>query len=162
MLSTPRVEAAKYDWKVYASYHNATKSVEMGDRMYVVANGDLYSYGTDDQSVETYDKAGTLNDFAIYDIVASSGTGEVVVIYDNGNIDLMSTSGDVYNVSDLKSKALRDKTLNDVMIDGSLLYISTNSGLAILDLGRKVFKNIYDLGCAVKSTTISDGYIVSS
>ena len=162
MLSTPRGEAAKYDWKVYASYHNATKSVEMGGRMYVVANGDLYSYGTDDQSVETYDKAGTLNDFAIYDIVASSGTGEVVVIYDNGNIDLMSTSGDVYNVSDLKSKALRDKTLNDVMIDGSLLYTSTNSGLAILDLGRKVFKNIYDWGCAVKSTTINDGYIVSA
>ena len=162
MLSAPRVQAAKYDWKVYASYHNPTKSVEMGGRMYVVANGDLYSYGTDDQSVETYDKAGVLNDYGIYDIEASNATNEVVVIYDNGNIDLMSADGSVYNVSELKSKTLNDKTLNDAMIDGTLLYISTNSGLAILDLSRKVFKNIYYWGCAVKSTTISNGYIVAA
>ena len=162
VLSTPRVKAAKYDWKIYASYHNATKSVEMGGRMYVVANGDLYSYGTDDQSVETYDKAGVLNDFGIHDIVASIGTGEVVVIYENGNIDLLSANGDVYNVSDLKTKALSDKTINDAFIDGTTLYLSTNSGLALLDLDRKVFRNLYDWGYAVKTTLTDGGYIVAA
>ncbi len=161
-LTTMRVSAAKYDWKVYASYHNATKSLEMGGRIYILANGDLYSYGPDDQSIETYDKAGELNDFGIYDIQACSSTGEVVIIYSNGSIDLLKGNGDVFNVSDLKTKSLSDKTMNDVCIDGTMLYISTNSGLAVLDVAKHSFKNIYHWGYAVQSACTSGGYIIAS
>lgn len=154
--------AADSDWKVYASYHNATKSVELGNRVYVLANGDLYSYGTDDQSIETYDKAGELNDFGIYDIQACGSTNEIVVVYKNGNVDLLSAGGDVFNISDLKTKSLVDKTLNDVVLEGTTLYISTNSGLAILDVKNRLFNNIYSLGYQVKAVCENDGYVVAS
>ena len=35
-------------WKVYLSYHNATKNVAVGKTIYTVANGDVYSYNTEE------------------------------------------------------------------------------------------------------------------
>ncbi len=162
LIATLSASAVKYDWKVYASYHNPAKSVEVGGRVYVLANGDLYSYGTDDKSIETYDKAGVLNDFGIYDIQACSGTNEVVIVYRNGNVDLLSKDGDVFNISDLKTKNMADKTLNDVTLEGSTLYVSTNSGLAILDVKNRRFGNIYSLGYAVKAVCEKDDYVIAS
>ena len=155
------VQADNTDWKVYASYHNATKCVEMGGRVYVLANGDLYSYGPEDGSIETYDKATALSDFDIYDIQVSSGTHELVVLYQNGNIDLLATDGTAYNVSELKSKTMSDKTLNDVVTVGNTIYISTNAGIVEFDLNQRIFKNLYYFGYAVKSVCVSDGYIVA-
>ena len=160
--TTVIADAAKYDWTVYASYHNPTKSVEIGGRLYVLANGGLYSYDTSDSSIETYDKATVLNDFGIYDIVASGNTGELVIIYENGNIDMLSADGTVFNLSDLKKKALTDKTLNDAVVDGDVLYLSTNAGLAILDLRKRIFNNLYSWGYAVRSTFLQDGYVVAA
>lgn len=147
------------DWKVYASYHNPTQCVEMGGRIYVLANGDLYSYDPEDQSIETYDKAGVLTDFGISSIQVCRETNELLIIYSNGNIDIMNTKGEVYNISELKKKVMSDKTINEVYAEGHTLYISTNSGLVVLDTNRRIFLNLYYFGYAVRSICISDGYI---
>ena len=154
--------AGNTDWSIYASYHNPTKCVAMGSRIYVLANGDLYSYDTQDQSIETYDKATVLSDFGIHDIQLSDKTDELVIIYSNGNIDLLATDGTVYNISELKAKTLPDKTINSVLTDGNTLYISTNSGLAELDLDRRIYKNLYDFGYKVKGICLDDGYILTA
>ena len=153
--------AAKTDWNIYASYHNATKCIELGGRIYVLANGDLYSYGTEDQSIETYDKAHTLSDFGIKDIQLSSGTNELLLLYENGNIDMLSPDGTAYNISELKTKVLGDKTLNDVVALDNMVYVSTNSGIVEFDLKQRVFRNLYYFGYPVKSVCVSDGYIVA-
>lgn len=154
--------AEKYDWTVYASYHNPAKSVEVGGRLYVLANGDLYSYDPSDTSIETYDKAGALNDFGIYDIVACSETGEVAIVYNNGNIDLLAADGTVFNLSDFKNKVLADKTMNDVAVYGKKLYLSTNSGLVVMDMGKRTFDNIYYWGSAVRSALPHENSIIAA
>ena len=145
LASAATAFADDVDWKVYASYHNPTKCVMLAGRIYVLANGDLYSYDPEDQSIETYDKATVLSDFGIYDIQLSSNTNELVLLYGNGNIDLLSADGTVHNISELKSKTLPDKTLNDVLADGSTLYISTNSGLVELDLKQRIFRRCWGI-----------------
>jgi len=162
LASAATAFADDVDWKVYASYHNPTKCVALAGRIYVLANGDLYSYDPEDQSIETYDKATVLSDFGIYDIQLSSNTNELVLLYGNGNIDLLSADGTVHNISELKSKTLPDKTLNDVLADGSTLYISTNSGLVELDLQQRIFRSLYNFGYAVKSVCLVDSSIVAA
>ena len=44
------------EWKIYASYHNVTKAVKTDSRIFVLANGDLFSYDSEDNMVELYDK----------------------------------------------------------------------------------------------------------
>ncbi len=146
--------SAEYgDWKVYASYHNAEKVVGFGSRIYVLSYGGLFSYDAEDTSVETYDKANALNDNEIFDIAVCTSTNELVIVYTNGNIDIMNSDGYCYNMPEFKEKTLGDKTINEFSIIGSQGYLSTNSGIIVLDIEKRVFANHYDFGQQVVSCT---------
>ena len=146
LLSFVDAKAGNGDWRIYAAYHDAQKVVSLHNRVYVLSDGGLYSYDPEDTSVDTYTKANTLSDHNIYDIEACESTGELVIIYTNGNIDLLNANGDAYSMPDLKLKSLSDKTLNNVLIDGTTLYVSTNSGVVLVNLRNHTFGNFYSFG----------------
>ena len=150
------------DWKIYSAYHNATKLVELNDVIYVLSDGNLYSYDPEDSFVETFDKAGVLSDFGIYDIMECATTDELVIVYNNGNIDLLSETGDVYNMPELKGKALSDKTINDAVVIDDMLYVSTNSGIVCVNIKNRTFGDFYNFGQQVLSMVILDGTIICS
>ena len=147
------------EWKIYASYHNATKAVKTDSRVFVLANGDLFSYDTEDQTVETYDKTAALSDFGIYDIAYSTAAKRLVVLYENGNIDLLGMDGETWNMSEMKNKALDDRTMNELKVVGSEALISLNSGLALLNLREGYFIDFYSFGSKVTNATIENGKI---
>ncbi len=149
-------------WHIYAAYHDAQRTQMIHGLVYVLSDGNLYSYDPEDTSVETYDKSNVLSDNDIFTIVTCEATGELAIIYTNGNIDLLSSGGSVYNMADLKLKNLNDKTLNDVLVDGSTLYISTNSGIVCVDLEGRNFANFYSFGQAVRSVALLDGTIYAA
>ena len=142
------------DWIIYASYHNATKAVKGDSRIFVLANGDLFSYDTEDNSVELYDKTNALSDFGIKDIAYSSAEKRLVVLYENGNIDLLGMNNTRWNMPDLKTKTLEDKTINELKVVDSEALISLNSGLALLNLKEGYFVDLYTLGSKVTNATI--------
>ena len=150
------------DWTIYASYHNATKAVKMNSRIYVLANGNLFSYDTEDTSVETYDKTNSLSDFGIYDIAYCRSTKELVILYANGNIDIMDSDGECTNMSELKTTTLNDKTLNELCVEGTEAFISTNSGLIVVNLKDYYFVNTYKFNYAVTSCVASSKYIYAT
>ena len=155
------IRAAYGDWKVFVSYHNATKTATFDSRVFVLANGGLYSYSPDDTQVETYDKEYPLSDNGIFDIATVSATDQLFIVYSNGNFDIMSPDGSVYNMPDLKESSLSDKTLNDVYVSGQYVYVSTNSGIVVVDVRRRVVANTYNFGHAVSSVTLDDGTITA-
>lgn len=155
-------KAAYGDWKVYAAYHHAQRVVKLDKIIYVLSDNGLYSFDTEDTSIETYDKASGLSDNNIFDIVLCEKTKLLVILYQNGNIDLMNASHNVYNMTELKAKALTDKTLNDMYVYDEHVYIATNSGILILDTKRKVFSDFYSFGQKVLSIAIEDNTIIAT
>lgn len=147
------------DWKIYASYHNATQAVKTDARIFVLANGNLYSYDTEDQTVELYDKTNALSDCGIAHIAYSSATQRLVALYENGNIDLIGMNHTRWNMPDLKKKVLDDKTINELKVVGSEALISLNSGLVLLNLKEGYFEDIYVLGSKVTNATIVNNKI---
>ena len=147
------------DWKIYASYHNATQAVKTDSRIFVLANGDLYSYDTEDQTVELYDKTNALSDFGIAQIAYSTATKKLVAIYENGNIDLIGMDNTRWNIPDLKMKSMDDKTINELKVVGKEALISLNSGLALLDLTKGYFVDFYAFDSKVTNATISGNKI---
>lgn len=147
------------DWKIYASYHNATKAVKTDARIFVIANGDLFSYDTEDNSVETYDKTNALSDFGIYDIAFSKESKTLVALYNNANIDLLALDRGTWNMPELKAKALANKTLNELKVIGSEAFICTGSGLAVMNLSKRHFGDFYDFGEAVTNMCIANSCI---
>ena len=144
-------EAAYGDWTIYAAYHHATKVAVLNNKVFVLSDNGLYSYDPEDTSVETYDKTNSLKDNNIYDMVRCDATKLIVLLYTNGNIDLIDAKGNAYNMPELKEKALSDKTLNGISVKDEFVYISTNSGIVVLDTKRKVFTNYYDFDKKVNS-----------
>ena len=142
------------DWKIYASYHNATKAVKCDSRIFVLASGNLFSYDTEDNSVELYDKTNALSDCGIQDIAYSATEKKLVILYENGNIDLLGMNSTRWNMPDLKTKILEDKTINELKVVSSEALISLNSGLALLNLKEGFFVNLYTLGSKVTNATI--------
>lgn len=158
-FSITRMQAAIGDWTIYSSYYEAKKVVDLKNSIYVLCNGRLYCYDNEDTSVETYDKANLLNGNTILDLLACKETNELVIIYDDGNVDLMNADGDVYNMPELQQKNLDDKTVNDISLSGTFVYISTNSGIVVFDIKNRVVRDFYSIGHPVKSVTIDNGYI---
>lgn len=151
------------DWTVYAAYHDATKVVEFNKLLYVLSDGGLYSYDPSDTDVRTYDKASLLSDNGIYDVVECKATNSLVIVYMNGNIDLLDVRGNIYNMPELKeTTSLTDKTVNDLYVKADNVYISTNSGIIVLDTRRKVFANTYDFGHKVSCAIVDGGHIIAA
>ena len=112
------------------------------------------SYDPEDTSVETYTKANSLNDHGIYDIEPCEATGELVIVYTNGNIDLLNAKGESFSMPDLKIKLLSDKTINNVCIEGTMLYISTNSGVVLVNLKNRTFGNFYSISHKINDVVL--------
>lgn len=47
-------------WKTYLSYNNTNSVEESNDQVFVVAEGSLYTYGKDDNSIKQYYKGNGL------------------------------------------------------------------------------------------------------
>ena len=146
------------EWKIYASYHNATKAVKCGSRIFVLANGNVFSYDTEDETVETYDKTEALSSFGVTDMAYSADTRQLVLVYTDGNIDLLGMDGDTWNLPDIKNTDMADKTLNSLVTVGEEAFICLNSGLVVIDLKGKYFVAMYSLG-KVADVAVQDGKI---
>ena len=146
LVSVLGVKASDDNWTLYPSYHNATYCQVMGDKVYVLASGALYSYNKSDNEVRIYDKITTLSDINIAHIRYSSFINALVVVYSNANIDILYDDESVYNISDFKNKQLPDKTINNIDIQGGTAYLSTSFGVVVLDLENMEFDNTFNTG----------------
>lgn len=145
------------DWKVYASYHNATKAVKTDSRIFVLANGDLYSYDTEDNSLATYDKVGGLCSFGIEDMAYCAAEKTLVLYYADGNIDLLNVKGTIWNMSELKNKAMSDKTFRELKVVGSEALLSLGSSVAVVNIAKGNFADLYTFESKVTNATVQNG-----
>ena len=96
-------------WRMYMSYHNATKSEVCGSIVYSLMNGNLLSYDTEDGEVRTYDMLNGLSDVSVTHIAYSKEAGKLLIVYANSNVDLLDNNGNVENLSALKDKRILNK-----------------------------------------------------
>ena len=134
------------DWTLYPSYHNATYCQSVGDKVYVLASGALFSYNKSDNEVLVYDKINTLSDIDITHIKYSKEINALVIVYENTNIDILYDNEEIYNITDFKNKTLPDKRINNIDIQGNIAYLSTSFGVVLLDLVNLEFTNTYNTG----------------
>lgn len=149
-------------WTIYAAYHDASKCVSVGSKIYVLSDGGLYSYDYEDMDVVTYDKSGVLSDNGIFDISYCSEEKTLVIVYNNGNIDLLYDDGSVYNMTDFKNKTAGDKTINDIYVNGKNMYMSTNYGLLIVDIAERIFSKTYTLDYEINSVAVDGNFIYAA
>ena len=142
-------------WRSHPSYNNATLSVKAFGRIFVLSDGALYFYDPDDDAVYTIDKTGGLSDTDIASMAYCNSEKAIVLVYSNGNIDILYDDETIYNFTDLKNNSIASVSINEVkIVDGDKAYIATNIGLVIFDLKRREIKSTYRFDKPVRTSVL--------
>ncbi|MDR1336030.1 MAG: hypothetical protein LBK22_04285, partial [Tannerella sp.] len=149
------------NWTTHLSYHEATGVAETNDRVYVLANGALFSYGKEDSEIRTCSKQTGLSDNSIRLIKYSPDHQTLIIVYQNGNIDLQDRDG-ISNLPDLKNSLnIQSKNINDIYLHGATAYLSADFGVMALNLNRKEIIDTYKTD-STKSVCILNDTIYAS
>ena len=147
-------------WQVYPSYANLTEISPAGDVCFALASGSLFAYNNTTAETTVFNKTTGLAGIDISHIAWSQQAKRLVVAYGDGNIDLVSASGDITNVPGLYlSATVSEKAINHIYIDRQFAYMSIGVGVMKLDAKKGVIADTYQLGFAVDHSYIKDGYL---
>ena len=102
----------------------------------MLASGNVMSYDVNTGESTSYTKGSPLSDANIADINYNATVRALLVLYSNGNIDILHTDGSVVNVSDYYNKAMtEDKTVTNIVMAGRHAYLTTMFGILKLNSG---------------------------
>jgi len=150
------LHAGTGDWNIYLAYHDATYNIPVGNTVYSLMNGNLLEYDTETQEVRLYSKLDGLSERNIAAMGYSTACRLLVLVYDNGNIDLLEADGTVVNVPQLRNATI-NPVVNQIYMEGSEAYISTSEGLAQLNLKQGELRNFYKWDIDIYCAAVFDG-----
>ena len=143
-LSFSPVRAQVGTWRNYLAYHDVQSICKADDNLFVLASNGLYQYNLNDQSITTYDKVSGLSDTHINYIAWSQKAKRLIAVYDNSNIDLIDTDGNIINISALYNKAMtEDKTITGISIDGIYAYLTANFAIIKVNMQKAEIAETY-------------------
>ena len=140
------IDSKGYVYAVFKGYYYGDMTVAVANRT-PLSDGSLLRYDPLTGEIKTFSKANGLNDVYILRIAYVESEKVLVIVYDNGNIDMYDTDKDiVYNLADIKTNPrITDKTVNSIDVYGEYAYLSMNSGIFAVDVKNKVLKDYYQL-----------------
>lgn len=150
-------------WTLYNSFSDITEIAPAGGTAFALCSGGLFSYNSETGETAVYDKTNCLSDASIKHIAWSKQAKQLVIAYENSNVDLLTVNGNVTNVPDIYMKSTTlDKTINHIYIDGAYAYMSLGLGVTKLDVKRGIIVDTYQLGFGINYTYTKDGYLYAA
>ena len=150
-------------WKYYLGYRDITCIEPADNKIFVLSGGGLFAYNTNDDSITTYDRMNGLNGVNISFIAWSASAKKLLIVYNDFNIDLLDSDGNVTNISDYYNASLNTgKKINNVTIDGYYAYLTTQFGIIKLNMKKAEFADTYNLGININDVAIKGNYIYAS
>ena len=155
-----QAQTAMGQWQSYMTYNNAVMLEETPERVFAIAKEELFncsgnststffslfSIGKEDHDIQTYSKSTGLNGANIAQIKYDQATKQLIVVYFDGNIDLMSSSG-IVNIPDFYLKQISaDKTVNHILCYNGNAYLSTSFGILVVNLQKNEISDTYYIG----------------
>ena len=165
LLSTTiwsQVEMGK--WRTHFAYNNASQIAQSENKIFAVSEGALFSVDKTDEVIEFYSKLSGLNGSNISNIEYDTTNKLLIIIYANGNIDVMDAGG-VSNIPDLYNKQMSaSKAVNQIQFYQGKAYLSCNFGIIVLNMQKKEVADTYYIGdnaseVKVLNTTVHNGTI---
>jgi len=143
-------------WTLHLAYHDAERVAATGTMLYVVFNGNLLLYDTQEQSTTTFDKLSGLSSKGINDIGWSDDAKCLVILYDDKNIDFLDKDGGITNLPQLKNFSDATITPNKLNVCGRWATIGTTEGVVLIDVMKKEVRGYYQIGAVRDATVIGD------
>jgi hypothetical protein len=139
------------------SYYEPQEIAKAGSNyLFVRASNSLYLYNMTDNSITTFDRTQQLSDSYVETISWNEKTKRLLVFYDNANIDLIDTNGNVKNISGLYLKSMtQNKRLYHICMNDKYAYLSTGFGIVKIDMEKAEISESYIFDYAISKVIIS-------
>ena len=161
LLPTSSKAAAIGEWTYYFSYQDATHCIPVGNSIYALYAGNLLVYDTEDNSVITPTKLDGLSEKNISLMRYCEAQQKTVMVYSNGNIDLLHKKGSIENLPQYKNKYVGTQ-LNDLTVVGSQAFLATSEGIVHLNLANAEITGFYTLNEPIFSATTCEDFLYAT
>ncbi len=143
-------------WRDHLAY-NKGSAVAVADKLiYCISNGNLFSYNTEDNSIERASKVNGYSDIAAVKVAYNTVAKATVIAYANTNIDVVK-GGKITNISDIKSKQIfGNKSINNIFMNEQFAYLSCGFGVVVIDLNKLEIKDTYSIGLLGVAIDVTD------
>lgn len=132
-------------WTTHFSFQSARSVAYNGDDYIYAADNSLYRYSIEEQSFDIFSKVNGLSDIGVKLMRYNQIDDYLLIVYDNGNIDLLIDNNFI-NLPDIKNlNTSGSKNINEVFFYNSLIYLSTDFGVVVVNPLRKEIKETYVL-----------------
>ena len=110
------------DWAMHLNYTNINVVINENNTLYAGTKSGLFLFNEIDNSLTSFSKLDGLSSINI--TALHYNDGQLIVGYNDGNIDLI-TNWEIVNISDIASASiLGDKKINNIFVDNNLAYVS--------------------------------------
>jgi len=134
-------------WTPYLAFSNAFKTEVTPGKTYFATQGGLFFFNHSDNSIGTLTKNEGLSETRVSTMGYNEVSAQLVIVYENGSIDLLSQDGKIFPIIDLKRKNIAgNKTVNRLYQKGNLCYLACGFGIVALDVSRREVKDTYIIG----------------
>lgn len=129
-------EIAINQWKSYLPYNEGILLTQNDNKVIYASEWSIFTVDKEDFSIEFLTKVEGLTDIQISAIDYNEGLDQLIICYENSNIDIVS-GVEVFNVSNIKqnNSIQGDKRIYDVYVsEDNKAYFSTGFGIVEYDL----------------------------
>ena len=131
-------------WREHLNYQQTIQVIK-GDKIYCATTQAIFSVDEKNEAAR-FSKVTGLNDIGISTMGWDETTGQLVLAYNNSNLDLIKGSI-VKNISDIKrSNIVGDKSVQHIYCNNGIAYLSTGLGIILADVNRLEIKDTWIIG----------------
>lgn len=132
------------DWQIHTPYNTGIGAIQHNNEVYFLGKFGAFKYNLDIKEFTKISKVSGLSDNGFSAIGYHSGTGTIIIGYQNGNLDLIKENT-VINISSIKKaqNILGSKKINDIKEYQDYVFVSTDFGVVKIDVEKESIKETY-------------------
>lgn len=142
-------------WESHLAYQRGISVTQSDSKVYYATESAIMSVDKEDLSLDFISKVDGLSTLGITKLKYDPFSGNMVVIYQDSDIDIITEEG-IFNIADIKKNTgiFGDKRINDVHFDsGMKAYFSTGFGVVSFDMNTFEFGFTTQMGLRVNAVT---------
>lgn len=133
------------EWQTIRSYNGITSIIPSKEKVYVVANGGMYSYDKKTKEVKPLSTLDGLSASAIEMVEYVESTKTLFIIHSDMTIDLV-VEGMTFSDESIKDSEISGKKVNSLKVDGDNVYISLDAGIVVYNTKKREVSDTYIIG----------------
>ncbi|MGM0478251.1 MAG: hypothetical protein ACQERC_03430 [Bacteroidota bacterium] len=139
-----RAQIGMGQWKMHISPYQAIDVAQGNNAVYAILSRGMLEYDLSAGEKSIWTAANYLSDVSPTALAYDDASDQLIIGYDNGNLDLIRNEA-VYNLTAiLQSSISGEKGINNIYCHGGNAYLATGVGIVVINLNKREVRDTYN------------------